>query len=266
LFIKFLVRVVFGLALFASSVALAVTGLTDGGLGLWFAAAVVALAAVIQTVSALESWLGVHRNRVSEKVEAMLRIMLVDMYREDHFDCDFPQVSVHVWEVPAWYRRIFPFGFRKWLRRLSSGDLRRRAVRPKLVRVASFRFEQQGPLDVWFKKGEGLIGTCLLANDKRQLHTADFRTPEYQAAIVDEDSWRHARRDITMDLQLEDARLLANRYGQAAALVIQTDKSEAIGCLTLEIPPEANELLEQRIDIKREMRKTADLVCQTIDI
>ena len=87
----------------------------------------------------------------------------------------------------------------------------------------------------------------------------DFESTEFQVALATADSWNRASRELTKNLDWSDAQLLANRYGQALGCLLKEDNGEAIGCITLEVPPGWPVRLSDLADLNLDLTKQAGL-------
>jgi len=257
------VRVLFCAALFGSSVFMAVQSGDAGGKGspvdgrFLVAAAIVAIAGVVQTYTAVEQKLGGNRSKVSAQVSTLLRIELLKIHRQELIDTDIMSVSLHVWEVPVWYRTIFPYRFRQLLRRMASPTMqRRRSLRPRLHRVAGDRLDPLAGLDIPFRKGVGLVGMSLESKEN-EFVGVDFGASEFERALESDANWKRASEEITRHLSRENASALAKRYGQAMALAVRGADSEPIGCVTIEFPPHAADRLSSRVDLQNVLQSLA---------
>lgn len=204
-------------------------------------ALVIAAGTVVRQLNSVERRLASPKSRRSELVEGMAQGLVVDIVRGRKVTECLEQLRVHVWEVPAWYRRLFPFWCRCWAKRV----LKRRApkyasiaLRPTLRRTAGYGLRKQPPTGVRFRKGEGLVGVCIANNDRTEVLSVDVSQQEYQDALKlkNEQAWLENGPDLTRNLSLEDARKLAGYYGTVIARVIQDPNTgEPIGCTTLSL-------------------------------
>jgi hypothetical protein len=228
---------------------------------------VVGIAAGIQAWASVGDVLSLRRSRAHRQTNDFLLTRLVKLCREGHFaGCDTTKVSLHVWEVPAWYRRLVPYKLRRRLRERFADDTG--AWRPKLVLAGHQRFEPQESLSLRHRKGTGLVGTCLSINRPDQIEIVDFESPDFQAALQSEETWRkNTSAAITRGLSYRRATQLAARYGQAAALVVREPNSEeAIACVTLEVPPGCSRKLEDSPEVLRELEGIADALADFLSI
>ena len=226
-------------------------------------AVVIASAAVIQFWTAISDRLELNRgNSTDEEIDPELRGRLVEYYKQGIFDDCLMHVSLHVWEVPLWYRRLFPYRYRNWakriLRRINLGEkvIKSLSLRPRLHRVGFEQFDRAEPAGVPFRKGYGLVGFCIEDNDASHAYFADFSDPEVSSLLAQgKEAWKKEKRvELTKNLQFEDAKALAEKYGQAAAMVIRSRYSrEPLGCITLSLPPGSS------VDLKTEPRALEEL-------
>lgn len=175
-----------------------------------------------------------------ERIKHTLQAALVDIYREGSYQGDLTRVSLHVWMVPLWFRTLFPYRVRKVLRR--DGLMRRLPVHMRLsiVRLAIHRFEHHEPSGVTFRRGIGLVGRCIEENNAGQVVSVRLDTKQFKDALAkDNKAWWEEKETIHQNLKRADAKKIAATYSQAAALVLREESGEAIGCITLELPPDS---------------------------
>jgi hypothetical protein len=204
---------------------------------------VLALAVVIQRINGVQRWLAMPKSRRGRLIEGIAQETLAKLCMDRVISDALLELRVHIWEVPIGYRKIFPYKLRVWLKRLLPKTKfpklsNARIIRPTMKRLAAAGLQKQGPTGIRFKKGDGIIGLCVANNDRSEILSVDISSPEYEAALAltDEESWRQQGPDITRNLSLEDAKRLANSYGQVIARVIQdVDTGEAIGCVTISV-------------------------------
>lgn len=159
-----------------------------------------------------------------------------------------------------------PRSFRKRSVRDSRGH--QRLLRPALHRLAMYRFEHQDASGIKFREGIGLIGRCIAKNEAERarvlaLDRGDFRSLLSQGR----EAWEADRVDITQNLSYDDARRLAESYGQVAALAIRNEHGDAIGCITLDLPPNAHIDLADPVqgrDLLRELATTREHVANLL--
>jgi hypothetical protein len=154
---------------------------------------------------------------------------------------DILSIRVHIWRVPRWYRRLFPYSIRlrlrevvKW-RRLTW--LAWFKIRPKLQRLAAIGLVKEPPSNVPFRMGKGLIGVCLMNGDRSE--TLKLRTSdrEYKEALesATEIEWQSKGPEITHNLSLANATKLAGLYGQVISKVVIDKSGEPIGVVTISV-------------------------------
>lgn len=210
------------------------------------AAFVVGLQGLVQFWLVVADRLATSTPKQQASLVAALRASVIDIYRARGTDGyplypgDITELGFHVWLVPRWYRFMLPYGFRCWLRhRTSVADQEKWARRPKLKRAAAFRIAPQARSGVSFRKGRGVVGTCLQLNDSDRCLPINWGEPERKALLDSHDraAWQDASVEMNKGIQYEDAVELAKRYGQAAAIVLHAkDSDEAIGCVTIDLP------------------------------
>jgi hypothetical protein len=216
--------------------ALATSGIDADRAATKAAAAAVTVSAVLQAL-ALLSWLAGVDPNIGRELHELLENRLVAASRAGALTGDLSAVTLHVWEVPLLYRRLFPYAFRQALRRLFAASVQEWAYCPRLLRVGEGGLRHLAPSGVVFRKNRGLVGISLQASDRENIHRVDFEQPEFLQALIDGEAlWRERNGDkITRRLRFSDAKKLAERYSEALAVVVQHPKSgEAIGCLTIE--------------------------------
>jgi hypothetical protein len=200
------------------------------------AAVIVGFPGALALAGDLGRFVGAPSARTKERVKHILQSALVDIYREGFYGDDITQLSLHVWMLPMWYRTLVPLRFRNARR-----DNRRLPTwtRPALTCLATHRFGPHEPAGVKFHKGIGLVGRCIDLGQPGYIHSVRFDTKEFKDALdKDEADWRAEKVTIHQNLKLSQAQRLAAAYSQAAALVIRETSGEAIGCITIELPPD----------------------------
>jgi len=204
------------------------------------AAAIVAAGVVIQRVTSVQTWLSGPRSDRRERIEAAAQQTLINLCAGRMVSSDLMELRVHVWEVPLWYRRLFPYKFRNFMRDIirKSHDSTAWTLRPTLNRAAALGLLKQGPSGVRFQKGVGLVGVCIANNDRGEYVTLNVNSATYRRALgaTSEAEWRNYGSKITHNIALADARKLSHSYGQVIAKVVQDVHSgEAIGCVTISV-------------------------------
>jgi hypothetical protein len=217
------------------------------------AAAVVVVALVIQRVSTVQAWLSGPKNNRKERIEAAAQQTLINLCAGRVVSADLMDLRVHVWEVPLWYRRLFAFPLRNFLRNIcgKSRNSTTWTLRPTLSRAAALGLLKQPPSGVRFQKGVGLVGVCIANNDRSEYLTLNVNSAPYKRALhaQSEAEWKGWGPQITHNLDLEDARKLSRSYGQVLAKVVQDVRSgEAIGCVTISAPPSSIGVFNFRAD------------------
>jgi hypothetical protein len=202
------------------------------------AAVVVGLPGAFTFARSIGRLLGDPSEATKERVERSLQAALVKIYRDDCYDDDITRLSFHVWIVPVWYRRLVPYKFRKRVKPDASRVPK--LLRPRLRRLAIYRFKHHARSGVTFRKGIGVVGRCIDHNVAGRLMTVALDSNSFRAAIRGgEDAWKQAPLEITQNLGLSDATRLADSYGQVATLVLREASGEAIDCITMDLPPES---------------------------
>ncbi|VVJ15463.1 Uncharacterised protein [Amycolatopsis camponoti] len=203
------------------------------------AAIIVAVAVGAQRISAVQRWLTAPKSKRQELIEGVAQRTLVNLCRNCVVTDTLLELRVHIWEVPLWYRKIFPYRFRVWWKHLPVWDrLTRVAIRPALKRTAAVGLMKHAPSGVKFRKGRGLVGVCIANNIRAEILILDANDETYQQALAagSEEEWQEKGVDITKNLSLEDAKRLAALYGFVIARVLQDGTSgEATGCVTISV-------------------------------
>lgn len=200
------------------------------------AAVIVGLPGAFTFAKSFGRLLGDPSEATQERVKRSLQAALVKIYRDNCYADDITRLSFHVWIVPVWYRRLVPYLFRKRVRPDASRVPK--FLRPKLRRIAIYRFKHHARSGVTFRKGIGIVGRCIDHNVAGRLMTVALDSQSFKAAVRGgEGAWRQAPVEITQNLRLSDATRLADSYGQVATLVLREASGEAIGCITMDLPP-----------------------------
>jgi hypothetical protein len=198
-----------------------------------------ALAAVVQRISAVQKWLSGPREWRKEQVDEWAQQALMNVARDKLLSDEVLSFVVHVWAVPRWYRRLLPYRLRCALKRVVSWKLFRRfdawVIRPAFQRTVAFGLVRCMPSGVPFKKGRGLVGVCVLNNDRSEFVTLSTDDPAYQRALRTRNSrtWKSQKATLTHNLEYDDALKLSHSYGQVIGRVVQAKSGEAIGCVTV---------------------------------
>jgi hypothetical protein len=197
------------------------------------AALVVGLPGAVAFARSLGRVLGRPPAETRHRVKWVLKSALIDIQRQKAFKGDTSQVSLHVWVIPLAYRKLVP----PWIRRRPASKNRIPPwLRSPLVRFAMYRLEYRSNSRIsYFRKGVGLVGRCVDVNKKNVIHIVRFNSAAFNEALSSEAAWAASPVEIHQHLTLEQGRELSERYSQAAAIVLQ-DGSDAIGCLTLDLP------------------------------
>lgn len=223
----------------------------------FYSGVVLAASVAIQRLGSVQSWLAKpHADRLAQ-IQTLAQITHMNLCMGRSVDRDLTDLRVHVWEVPRWYRRMIPYGFRSFLRRHAPGrrseDDTKWIIRPNLVRVAAVGLVPQAPSGIRFRKGVGLVGVCVASNDRSEYSTLNIESPKYRTALrsATEDEWRNYGPKVTHNLSLADASKLSHSYGQVLGKVIQdTHSGEAIGCVTVSVKTCAPKAFNFRTDKK----------------
>jgi hypothetical protein len=206
------------------------------------ATVVLALAVAIQRINGIQRWLSSPKNKRTDSVDTIAQQTLINLCRDRPVTNELTHLCVHVWEVPLWYRKVFPYqlrlAFKRLIRVKHLGFLARYAFRPALRRVVAVGLVKPPPTGVRFSKGVGLIGVCIANNDPTGFVTLRTSSMQYREALKakSESDWQNHGAPVTHNLELQDALKLARSYGQVIARVIQEPQTgEAIGCVTISV-------------------------------
>ncbi len=217
------------------------------------ATTVIVLAIAIQRINAVQAWLAKPHSVRRECIEALAQQTLINLCVSHTVTRDLMDLRVHVWEVPLWYRRIFPYRFRSFLRNMRIGphDSTKWTVRPTLSRAAAVGLLKQAPSGVRFRKGNGLIGVCIANNDHGEYLALNISSVIYDRALgsATDEQWRAYGREVTHNLLLAEATKLSHSYGQVIAKVVQdSNTGEAIGCVTVSVKTSDSSKFDLRTD------------------
>lgn len=261
-----LVKLAFAAILVWATYTVTEKGINSSSASLKAAAAAIAISAALQFIAIANDWLSSNIAPVKRRVEQVLHNRLSALYRTEILTGDPSVISMHVWEVPVLYRKIFPYGFRQRLRMIFPNRLHRLAWRPRLVRIGEGGMRRLPPSGVSFRKGYGLVGIALQDNELDNIYWINFNDPSMQEALDQGVAyWQHAPKELTQNLRFTAAARFANRYSEALALVIQdSDTGEAIGVLTFEAKAGANSDLRSNLSLHSDLRSTADLLSPII--
>lgn len=265
---RFVARIVAPAALIAATVFLGITGPGTYETLRIVCTVFVALPGGLKLGSDVADRIGIRRGSVARTVRDILRNKVLRISRDPRFhDVDTTRISMHVWEMPPWFRAALPFNMRRRIAEYLSDDMVRKLGRWLPLRpLAIYRTDPQPPSGVRFRKGKGLVGICVEENKKGKAQFIDFESSAFKSAIATEVAWDGALGDITRSLGYKDARTLASRYGQAVALVIQDESGEAIGTLTMSMPIGCPVRIEDDAlgDLILALGETADIVCSVL--
>lgn len=203
------------------------------------ASAVLTLGVVLQRLSSIQHYLSPRKAR-GDRVHALAQEAVLNICAGERLGEPALSVMVHVWEVPLWYRRLFPYRLRRFLRRVGRhprlSRLARRHMRPRLTRLAAAGLIKRGSSGIVFRKRVGLVGVCIAENQDGKILSHDITAPNYQDALASEEQWAQLPETITFGLTHEEAKTLAHRYHLVIATVAQSPTTgEAIGCITISV-------------------------------
>jgi hypothetical protein len=267
---RFFSRIVAPAVLIAAAILLALTGPGHYTLLRIACTIIVGLPGALSLGNSLAERLGLRREPAARTVYGILRSRVVMLSRDRRFhDVDASRISLHVWEVRPWLlRTIFPFYIRRRLPDLfSEATVRAWSRRLTFLKcLTRYRVDPQPDSGVRFRKGKGLVGICVEENRKGKALFVDFEARAFKSAIANEESWANAPAKITRSLSYKDALKLADRYGQAVALVIQDESGEAIGALTMSLPPKCSVRIGDAAlkDLIEALGETAEVVCSVL--
>lgn len=229
-------RIILCLALVGAAVFLATKAAAEHSTLRVIAAVVVTLPAGLVLWRELGEILGAPSSQKRNRVKRSLQSGLMEIYRDKAIPAedDITQVSFHVWVLPTWYRRLGPVI--KWWRRRRKHSEPRQRLRPKLVRLAMFRFDHMPSSEISFRPGIGLVGRCIALNKPKDVLVVRFNSKRFQQALGNDDAWKNSEIEIHQNLRRRDAQKLAGYYRQVAATVIREHSGDPIGCVTLELP------------------------------
>ena len=221
-------------------------------------AIILTLAVAVQRISGVQKWLSKPKDNRRDQVGDLAQATLVNVCTGRTVTEELLKVTVHVWEVPLWYRRLFPYSLRNTVRRMLAwkifSKLETWVIRPTLRRVVVGGLKRHPPSGVKFRKGQGLIGLCIANNDKGEYLTVNTGSSSYRAALksANEIVWESHGPKITHNLHLEDAQKLSHSYGQVIAKVVKDmETGEAIGCVTISAEAKST----QDIDLRKQLFK-----------
>lgn len=209
------------------------------------------------------------RRAAEEKVRGLAQNALTELVRGKKVTEDRLGMFVHVWVVPFWYRSIAVYPVRRQLTRLTEKQrlaaLRKLTFRPTLLRLAAVGLVKRNSTHVAFVKGRGLVGLCLSNNREDEVLSIDLRDDDARRSLELSDAdWANQPVEVTHNLELEEARELALRYGQVIACVVQSSVGEAVGCVTISVPPGATIDIISDTQFSTELHKLAQSVVDII--
>lgn len=227
------------------------------------------LGTTVQRISGVQRWLNTPKTRRERLVEGYAQQALSDICRGREITDTLLELRIHIWVVPIWYRKLFPFQVRERWKELVLKDrfprISRLTLRPTLRRMAAVGLQKPIPSGVRFKKGQGVIGVCIANNDSSEILSVNISSNDYKEALAvsNEAEWRDKGVDITHNLSLAHAKRLAKQYGQVIARVVQDASSgEAIGCVTIGL--QATNDPELQIVTNVEIRRRLKICAQTV--
>lgn len=232
-----------GILYFASAIYLGTTTAEESSTLRVLCVLIVAVPGTYALASLITAHWGDLPDITARKVKRSLQHELVQISRSGNYPEDVTKLSFHVWILPPWFQRLTSYNAPKRVRRRGQVVLAK-FKSPHMVKLAVFRFAHQNPSGVYFRQGAGLIGHCMSENEANKIHLLALDSTEYQEAIANDDGWEAASPAIKHGLQRKHARMLADSYGQVAALVLR-DGYRAMGCITLELPPGAEVRLKE---------------------
>ena len=257
-----LVKLTFAAILVWATYTVTEKGIHSSSASLKVAATAIAISAALQFIAVANDWLSSNIIPVRRRVEQVLHNRLSALYRTGILTGNPSVISMHIWEVPIIFRKIFPYSFRQRLRIIFPRRMHRLAWRPRLVRIGEGGMRRLPPSGVSFRKGYGLVGIALQDNEHDSIYWVNFNDPSMQEALNrGAEYWQTAPKELTQNLRYPAAARFAHRYSEALALVIQdTDTGEALGVLTFEAEAGANSDLRSNLSLHSELRSTADLL------
>ena len=256
------IRIAFALLLAWTTYEVTVTGASLKKETLKIAGAVIAVSAALQFLIVVGDWLSFDEEPVKRVVEKILSNRLSAFYDSDTLTGNPATISMHVFEVPILFRRIFHFKLRSRLRRVFPQWMQKMAWRPGLVRVGEGGMRRLPPSGIVFRKCYGLGVIALQDNEYDNIYWVNFDDGELISALgKGPKTWKDESAELTQNLRYQAAKRLANRYSEALALVIQDSTSgEALGCLTIEAAARADSDLRGNAALHSELRSAADLL------
>ena len=234
---------------------------------------VIGIAASVQFISVSTRFLGLKRG-TDKNIDAALWGQLVDFFKTKAFGKDIMDVSLHVWIVPIWYRRLFPYSFRLRIRKVTrklpsfdsgGGHFR---LRPTLRRIGYEQFASRSRSNVDFRKGYGLIGHCLMIaegdGEKTRISYAEVRGNFSALVGQGKEAWNEDNSIDKWGLEFEDAQKLSSKYGQVLAIPLRASSDEAVGCVTLSVPGSCTTNLFLSASVRKGLTTTQEIVEQLL--
>lgn len=205
----------------------------------FLAVLVLASAALVQRMGTVQRFLTPSRGK-RRAIQATVATAVRRLCNGRAVDDVSSSLAIHVWAVPFWYRRIFPYKARRLLHWLVERPRFTRfakfALRPSLSRMAAEGLTPRVPSNVTFAKGVSMVGLALSFNDPGRVLALDTNDRTYREALaMTSAEWDQIEDDeITRGLDHESAKKLATRYGQVIAKVVTHLKTgEALGVVTI---------------------------------
>jgi hypothetical protein len=237
--IRSLLKIAASLVLLSAAVFLA-TSSSDAHhpLLVGFAAAIIAIPGMLSLYQGIDTLFTKSLEEVRNQTKRTLQTSINRIYRDGSYPGDVTKLSFHVWSVPRWYRRVVPYSVRRKVKK--DGRRMPERLRPRLQRLATFRWEHLAPSNIKLRKGVGVVGRCIDLNQRDKTILVRFDSRAFQTALRQgPEHWSQQTINITQNLSFESAEELSTKYGQVAALVLCDVSGEAIGCITIELPPGA---------------------------
>ena len=98
-------------------IAAAVVGINSGLVPLMpaqlLATIILVMAVLTQRIHRVNRWLSAPRDQRESMVKVLAEQVLIELSQDPELLGEIPQLHVHVWEVPLWYRRLLPYGVRR---------------------------------------------------------------------------------------------------------------------------------------------------------
>ena len=184
-------------------------------------------------------------------------MVLNDIYSRQLLELDYQLVSVHIWEVPYWYRRLFPLRFREALRKLIQ---ERWAFRPHLQLLGYYSASPPNGRRLKWTKEEGVFSEAMSreAQLSTSTHSIDYRLPVYRklAEGQEEQTWNDSKRSTRQAMSYQHFLNVYSKYRQVAAVGISVD-GDIAGCVTIEVQPGFRDELIKNEPLKERMLEVA---------